>query len=409
MIITTINRMFAWSLPAMFLVALLLLTGCQVSVGGAENGAENDEEQAEGEETEEREAVPVEVAALERGHIESVLRFASNLEAERDVQVYAQAPRIVERLLVEEGDPVRSGQRLVKLQDDVQRTALAKVESQLAKAQRELERQKKLFEQELISEQTYNEASYEVEQLELGRDDAIRDLAYTSVDAPISGVVTERMVNLGDYVTINQPLFQVVDFNSIVARIFVPEKELVRLHPDQEARVRADALGNQVFRGNVERIAPAVDPGTGTVKVTVAIPRQEGLRPGMYVEVELVTDTREDALLVPKRALVYENDQIFVYRLAEERTVERVRLVPQLEDAMFVEPLEGFEPGDQLVTAGQSGLKDGALVKLPGDEAEEEIAEESSTEETGVTQTADEETDVPADAESSEDTEVAAP
>jgi len=403
----TMNRMFGWGVPIVLLAALLLLTGCNISVGSAED---NGDEAAEDGESQEREAVPVEVAALGRGHIESVLRFASNLAAERDVQVYAQAPRIVKNLLVEEGDAVRSGQQLVKLQDDVQRTALAKVNGQLDKAKRELARQEKLFQQELISEQVFNDASYEVEQLLLARDDAERDLAYTSVKAPISGVVTERLVNLGDYVTVNQPLFQVVDFDSIVARIFVPEKELSRLHEGQTARIRADAMGDRMFSGSVDRIAPAVDPGTGTVKVTVAIPRQEGLRPGMYVEVELVAATREDALLVPKRALIYENDQIFVFRLVGERDVERVRLVPQMENASFVQPLEGFETGDLLVTAGQSGLKDGALVSLPGDEDEEASEAEDSPpdEDAAATEIAEEEeTDVPADAESSESAEVA--
>ncbi len=103
----SVIRMFGWCVPVLLLAAMLPLTGCNISLGGADN----DDEAAEGTEKE-REAVPVEVAALERGHIESVLRFASNLEAERDVQVYAQAPRIVEQLLVEEGNPVRAGQQL---------------------------------------------------------------------------------------------------------------------------------------------------------------------------------------------------------------------------------------------------------------------------------------------------------
>jgi len=410
MIIIRMNRFIRWCGPAAALLAVLLLAGCQVSVSSTESGESQGEENGEGTDDEE-EAVPVEVAVVERGHIESVLRFASNLEAERNVEVFAQAPRIVEQLLVEEGDQVRAGQQLVKLQDDVQRTALAKVVSQLEKAQRELVRQKKLYEQNLISEQTYNEADYEVEQLLLARDDAERELAYTSVNAPIRGVVTDRMVNLGDYVTVNQPLFRVVDFDSIVARIFVPEKELPRLRKGQPARVRPDALGDVVFSGRVDRIAPAVDPGTGTVKVTVAIPRQEGLRPGMYVEVQLVAETRDDALLVPKRALVYENDQIFVFRLGGEaqRNVERLRLVPQLEDSMFVEPAGGFAEGDLIVTAGQSGLKDGALVSLPDDEEASEQGEGDGDEPADVASETGAEADEPEDGEPSEDTEVAAP
>jgi membrane fusion protein (multidrug efflux system) len=312
------------------------------------------------------------VAALERGPIEAVLRFSSNLEAERDVQVFAEAPRRVTKLLVEEGDTVRKGQVLVRLQDEEQRSAVAKAEILLRQSRRDFERHKDLYAQKLVTEQMYNDAAYAVEQNEIALDDARRELGYTEVRAPIAGIVTERMVNLGDHVTVNQELFRIVDFDSIVARIYVPEKELASLQVGQQARLRADALGGVLFKGSIDRISPVVDPGTGTLKVTVATPRQEGLRPGMYVEVELVIAVHDDALLVPKRALVYDNDQLFVFRLGEERRVKRLKVTPQLEATDFIEPAGGLETGDQIVVAGQSGLKDGGLVKLPGDPDEKD-------------------------------------
>ena len=340
--------------------------GCSVGDSDAKtfrSGAKTKEERKE-------EAVPVEVAALARGGIESVLRLSSNLEAEREVQVFAEAPRRVTRLLVEEGNPVQKGQALLQLQDEEQKSALAKAEIALEESRRTFQRTKELYEQKLVTEELFTQAGYTVDRSEIALADARRELAYTQVRAPIAGVVTERKVNLGDHVTLNQPLFRIVDFDSIVARIYVPEKELVRLARGQPARLRADSLGGTRFKGTIDRISPVVDPGTGTIKVTVATPRQEGLRPGMYVEVELVTAVREDALLVPKRALVYDNDQVFVFRLKEQRRVERLRVTPLLEDADNIEPAEGLSAGDQLVVAGQSGLKDGGLVRLPGDPEE---------------------------------------
>ncbi len=324
------------------------------------------------------EAVPVEIATIERGRIEATLRFSANLEAERDVQIFAEAPRRVTERLVEEGDAVRRGHLLIRLENIEQQSMLAKVASQLEKARREFERQKSLYAQNLISEQLYNDAHYEVEQLELSYEDAKRELAYTEVRAPISGIVTERLVNLGDFVTLNQPLFRIVDFDSIVARIYVPESDLRFLAEDQPARLTADAIGDAQFKGSIDRISPVVDPGTGTLKVTVATPRQEGLRPGMFIDVELVTAVHEDAVLVPKRALVYDNDQVFVFRLGEERRVQRVSVVPALESIDWIEPSQGIEMGDQIVVAGQSGLKDGALVRLPGDPDPAEEAEDAT-------------------------------
>ena len=110
------------------------------------------------------------------------------------------------------------------------------------------------------------------------------------------------------------------------------------------------------------------------MKVTVAIGGQPGLRPGMYVDVDLVVATHSTAVLVPKRALVYDNDQMFVFRLDAERRVERIFVEPRLTDKYHIEPLEGLKYGDRVVVAGQAGLKDGALVALPGDDEKDEAA-----------------------------------
>jgi len=344
---------------------------------------DRDADSEEGDKKPETEAVPVEVAELDLGTIESVLRFSTNLEAEREVEVYAEAARRVEELRVEEGDEVAKGDLLVRLQDDEQRTTLAKAKTEHAKAKREYERQRKLFEDELISEQAMNDATYEIERLELEVEEAERALSYTEVRAPISGTVTQRLVNVGDYVTVNQQLFQMVDFDSIVARVFVPEKELPRLKKGLTARVGSPALGEARYNGEVDRISPVVDPRSGTVKVTVDLPRAPGLRPGMYVDVELVTELHDDALLLPKRALVYDSDQIFAFRLGDkdgETTARRVLVQPVLEDKTHIEvsPGDGFEPGDRVVIAGQAGLKDGTVVRRV-DLAEQPPAQPATT------------------------------
>lgn len=366
-------------------LALAMALGLAILSAGCKGGEAKVHtfEQGGGDEGGERkvEAIPVEVAPLEEGRIEATLRFSATLEAERDVQVFAEATRRVVKLLVEEGDTVRKGRLLVSLQDEEQRSALAKASSQLDQRRREFDRQDSLYEQKLVSEQVFIDAEYQFDQARLAFEDAQRELAYTEVRAAISGVVTERSVNLGDFVSVNQPLFRIVDFNSIVARIYVPEQELPRLERRQPARLTADALGGLVFSGAIDRISPVVDPGTGTIKVTVATPRQQGLRPGMYVQVELVTAVHEQAIRIPKKALVYDNDQIFVFRLGEERTVERLPVIPALEDAEYMEPTEGLTLEDQIVIAGQSGLKDGAKVRLPGDpepEDEDEDDEEDA-------------------------------
>jgi membrane fusion protein (multidrug efflux system) len=350
----------------------------QTEGGGGDEKSKDDGDEEDG--SDEEEAVPVEVVALEHGPIETVLRFSTNLEAENDVEVVSRASRQlqVQRLFVEEGAEVGRGEILLRLENAELRTALARIEGQLAKARREYERQTSLYGQQLISEQAYNDATYELEQLELALQDAQRELGYTEVRAPISGTVTERHVSVGDQVTANQKLFRIVDFDSIVARVYVPEKDLWRVRRGLEARLYAEAGGIVERRGSVERVAPQVDPRSGTVKTTIAIPRGAGLLPGMYVSVELVTAINAEAVLVPKKALIYDAEQIFVFRLAEEDRVERLLIEARLEDRDNIEPAGVLAVGDRIVIAGQAGLKDGSLVRLIGGESGEASAEPST-------------------------------
>jgi len=343
------------------LLAVALATAGCGGKGNADNGdaAGKDEEKVPA-------PVPVEVATLARGPIEQLLRFSTHLEAERAVEVRSEAARKVVELLAEEGHRVSRGQPLVRLEDEQQKVALTRARGREEQARREFERKDNLFAQKMVSEQELTQARYELEQAELAHADARRELSYTIVRAPIAGTVTARHVRVGDTVAVGQHLFDLVDFDSLVALIFVPEKDLPAVEVGQQARLAPPAAPDQRFSGTIDRVAPVVDPKSGTVKVTVAVPFDRGLRPGMFLEVELVTAVDPDALLVPKRALVPDGTQLAVWRLAADGTVERLWIEPLLEDRERVAVGGDLAPGDRVVVAGQAGLKPGARVELVG-------------------------------------------
>ena len=357
----TLRTLTARTLGAAILLLLPFVAGCAFDSGVAGEPPPADSSTAAADE-----AIPVAALPMFRGPIESVLRFSTNIEAESRVDVLSEAERHVTDLLVEEGDKVRAGETLLLLEDEAQRTALKRVESQLARSRLEFERQERLFEQDLISDQAYNQARYDTEQLELALEDAERELSYATVMAPISGVVTERVVNVGDHVETHAKLFEIVDFDSIVARVFVPERQLPGLFVGQPARVLAQSLDGS-RQARVERISPVVDPRSGTVKVTLDIPGNQGLLPGMYVEVDLVAAVEDDALLAPKRALVYDQEQVFVFRVAEGAEgprAERLLVSILIESEDVVQLAGDLAEGQRLIVAGQAGLKDGARVRL---------------------------------------------
>ncbi len=311
--------------------------------------------------------VLVEIGAVSRGMIEEVLERSSPLEAEAQVEVLARTMNPAIDLFVEEGDKVQRGDVLLRLENDRQKTAYDQALSQLDEAQIEFDRQESLYKQQLISESDYRNANFTFNRAELAADAAKRELEYTEVRAPIKGTIASRTVKVGDQVTTGAPIFQIIDLESTVAIIHVPEQYLPKLKPDMEARLISSTYSGQVYEGYVKRISPVVEARAGTVKVVVGLRDLGPLRPGMWVDVELVLDSKDDALLIPKRAISYDNDQTFVYKAYSDTNgvmrASRHLVLAQNADKLNVEPTEGFEVGDRIILAGQSGLKEDSPIR----------------------------------------------
>lgn len=306
--------------------------------------------------------VPVELATIERGIIESHVAAYANLETESDVAVYARTSDLVSKILVEEGDVVEKGELLLTLDNEEQRISLSKISSTLEKNQSEFKRQQHLKQRNLVSDKDFASAKNMYQQSELDKEKSQLDYDYTFVKAPISGTVTERLVNLGDKVKTNEQLFTLVDFTTIVARIFLPEENLSKIKVGQRAFISSQSFPDQVFEGEVKRISPVIDARSGTVKVTVSLTPQKILRPGMYVNVSLLVSQTPDAILIPKKALVYEDERTLVYKVIKGKA-RRVYIETKVADSHFVEPITGIKEGDQVVMAGQNSLKNNASVR----------------------------------------------
>ena len=344
-----------WHYLIMFCLSLGMTACGKMGLGGKDETKAKEEKNS---------AIPVEVVTLKRGAIETVLESSSGLEAESEVKVPARTANRVEELHVEEGDLVNAGQLLLQLENDVQLIQVKKAKNQVDEAREEFLRQQSLYQQQLVSDQVFDEAKFKLRQLELNLEDAERELGYTEIRAPITGTITHRMVKVGDQINAGQDLFNIIDFNSIVARLYVPEKELSRIHLLQVVRVESTAFPGKTFEGHVMRIAPVVESKSGMIKVTVGFWDVGPLLPGMYVDADIVTSAKTDALLLPKKAIVYDGEQRFVFRVDAENKVERILLEVGLEDADNLEPIAALKEGDSIVIAGQTGLKDGSNVKV---------------------------------------------
>ena len=140
---------------------------------------------------------------------------------------------------------------------------------------------------------------------------------------------------------------------------------MYQVKPGQRATISVEALPDQTFEGQIRMISPEVMPESGTVKVTLEVPADGLLRPGMFATVRLITDRHPQTLVIPKRALVLETEDDDVFKIVDSK-VQLVQVEIGLAQGDRVEVLAGLEIGDLLVTVGHDGLKDGTAVRVVG-------------------------------------------
>lgn len=343
--------------PALAAAVLLAagLAACGGPVGDAQAEAKKDEETV---------AIPVEVAVARRDAVSAFYSGTTTLEAERDAEVVAKIGGVVEELLVEEGQRVEKGQVLARIDDDRLRLQVARAEANLAQLEQEYRRSKKLHERELISAEAYESLAYQLDAMRAELQLAKLELAHTEIRAPFAGVVAKRHVKLGNMLEQHAPAFRVTTYDPLVAKLHVPERELNKLEAGQPVNLSVDALPGRHFAGVVDRVSPVVDADTGTFTVTVAVKDEAGkLKPGMFGRIDIVYDVHENAVLVPRSAVVTEDAKSTVFVVRDGVAVRQL-VTTGYTDNGSVEILEGIESGDHVITVGQNSLKDGAQVAV---------------------------------------------
>ena len=321
-------------------------------------------------------AAPVKVETVQRGDISAYILKNTTLEAERWVDVRSRRAGQVIALLKEEGDPVRAGAVMARLDADAAQISVAQREISYREAKQRYEREDALFQRNLGSKQTYESAKTQFESSKAQLEQAKLDLSYTAIRAPIEGIMTLRNIEIGNMVTNNQVVASVAKFDPLLARIQVTEKDFGKITVGQIARITVEAAPEKEFTGTVKMISPVVDPESGTVKVTVEIPRTDKtlLRPGMFASVYIITETRQNTLVIPKKALVLEGEgnQVFTFETDPESgrgQAQRKRIEIGFTDSDRLEILNGLSQGEQVITVGQEGLRPGSPVRLVGEAA----------------------------------------
>ena len=340
-------------LPGLVL-ATVMLASCQ----------QGDEEVAAESADDDSPAIPVETALPTRGDIYAVYSGTAPIEAFADATVIAKVGGEVRELFAEEGDDVRSGQVLARLNGDRLRLEKQQAEANLRKLQRNHQRNVDLKDKGLISEGDFEKIRYEMEALQATYDLATLELGYTEIRAPIDGVISERFIKVGNTIDINEQTFKVTSLEPLISYLHVPEREYRRIEPGQKAIIEVDALSGTSFDAVVVRISPIVDPETGTFKISIEVSDgSRRLKPGMFGRIGIVFDMRANALQIPRSAIVENAGQSSVFVVSED-VVERRLISTGYAESGRIEVLQGLDDIDEIVVVGQTSLKDGSKISV---------------------------------------------
>jgi RND family efflux transporter MFP subunit len=361
-----------------------------------------------------KETVSVPVAAASRADLTNTVSLTAEFEPFQEVEVMAKVAGYVQEIRVDIGQRVNAGQVLAvlevpELHDDVTR-AVASVEQRAAEvsaAEDEVSRSESAYqiarisferiqqvskrEPGLIAQQEIDEAQSRelmtkaqvaaaksrlrvaLQHLEVAKAEASRQRTfqrYITITAPFSGTITKRYANKGAMVqagTASQsqamPVVRLSQIDLLRLRLPVPESMVPAVRVGRPVEVRVNALG-RTFQGKVARYTGKLDTGTRAMITEVDVPNPTGeILPGMYAEVTLGLDQREQVLSVPLEAIDRAGNATRVYLVDDSGAVRIVPVVLGLEDAHRVEIRSGLSEGDRVVVGQRSGLKEGQVVR----------------------------------------------
>ncbi len=330
-------------------------------------------------------SVPVEVAPLSIGNISSTYSTTAVLEPKEEAFVVPRASGIIEHIYVEEGDYVEKGQILAQIEPRRYHLNLDRAKADLVGVEKELAKINKVYNKKLVSDDTYDKLTAQYESAKATRSLAELDLKEATITAPISGYIAERNAKVGNLSESFQRerMFHIVQQKELYGIVYLPEKELSKVHEEQQSSLDLTAFEGDDIIAFVERISPVIDPKTGTFKITLRVPNPDNLlKSGMFSQVKLNYDTKQNVVLLPRKALLVIDDSINVF-IVKDGIASKQAVKVGYQEGEVVEILSGLLGTEKVVVTGHQNLRDQAPVEIVNDDVSQskllELAQETSS------------------------------
>lgn len=303
----------------------------------------------------------------------ATLTAIGTMDAVQGVMVSADLPGIVARIGFDSGKWVSKGDVLVRLDTRQEEAQLAAAEAQRELARVNFERMTALVEDGAVSRAEYDRAAAEFKQADARIGEIRATIARKTIRAPFSGILGIRQVNLGQYLAGGDPIVPLQSLSPIYVRFGVPQQDARLIRKGGKVRVTTEHLAGEQFIGKVTALNAVVDEATRNIQVQATLRNREGtLRPGMFVQAEIMLGTSRPVVALPASAINYApyGDSVFVVADLEDPSGAKYRGVRQQVVTLGgargdqVAVLSGVTPGEEVVTSGVFKLRNGAAVRV---------------------------------------------
>src|SRR6266446_10253545 len=306
--------------------------------------------------------LPVEVVVARMDTVRDEIAATGQIEAVQSIDLRPEVDGRIVEILIREGQEVDQGTPLFKVDDAQLKAQVAQLEAQRDLAQQALARAKDLAQQNASSTADLEKAEAEMRSAQAQYDLQRIRLERTTVRAPFAGVVGQRYVSLGDYVTNSTKLASLHTVNPQRATFQVPERFARQLRPGQRVSFRVAAIAGRDFTGEVDFVDPVIQLPGRTILVKARVPNPARLlQPGMFIEARLVTAVRPNAVVIPEDAIVPAEGTNAAWVVVDGKA-DRRKVSLGVRTPGFVEATDGVKAGEQVVTGGLAMLAPGAPV-----------------------------------------------
>ncbi len=307
--------------------------------------------------------VNVRTVAAELSSMTEQVTVRGQTLAERDVVYSAEVAGRLEALKVDLGDAVKKGQVLARVDYQMLNARAEQAQASFDLARKTYERLNILKQDELVTQQIFDEAQAQMDQAKAQLNSAQINLKQSVIRSTTDGIVAQKFAETGEYVGPGSPVVRVVDYRTILVEASLPERVAPRVEKDSPVHVKIDVL-DQVFEGSVQVVIPTSDPVSRTFLVRVEVPNSDGhILVGMAATLTVSIAEHTDVIVVSQDVVVEENGSRAVF--VEEAGISRkcpVELGPTQGENVLIR--KGITPGDQLIVVGQRDLVDGQPVRV---------------------------------------------